>query len=305
MGPTVDTQLVRPGFYPAGGGQFIVRIRPARQLGRLEITERGEIHARRVRALVANLPRQIAERECRTIARKTGWDEGCFAVEEVRGSRGPGNVVLIELESEHLTEVFTGFGQIGVRAEAVAMRVLDEARAYLAAGVPVGKYLADQLLLPLGIGAHLARGAASSARWPFRSTPRRTWRFYTASSNSMPTSNKPAGTILWCVSAKAPGQVSPARRVDIRLPCLYANNIWGPLTNRWCLRAGASGLPGGGKERLFHKTYLPCSAPPAVRVLRLLSTRDCRMVLAVCLLLALAVGLVFGQYSPSWLRQLR
>ena len=158
MGPTVDTQLVRPGFYPAGGGQFIVRIQPARQLGRLEITERGEIHARHVRALVANLPRQIAERECRTIAQKTGWDEGCFAVDEVRGSRGPGNVVLIELESEHLTEVFTGFGQIGVRAEAVAMRVLDEARAYLAAGVPVGKYLADQLLLPLGIGAHFGSG---------------------------------------------------------------------------------------------------------------------------------------------------
>jgi RNA 3'-terminal phosphate cyclase (ATP) len=158
MGPMVEVQLVRPGFYPAGGGQFTVRIRPTRQLGRLELTERGEIRARRVRALVANLPRQIAEREWNAIAQKTGWDEGCFSVEEVHDSRGPGNVVLIELESEHLTEVFTGFGQIGVRAEAVAMRVLDEARAYLAAGVPAGRYLADQLLLPLGIGAHFGAG---------------------------------------------------------------------------------------------------------------------------------------------------
>ena len=158
MGPTVEVELVRPGFYPAGGGQFTVRIRPTRQLGRLELTERGEIRARRVRALVANLPRQIAEREWNAIARKTGWDEGCFSLEEVPDSRGPGNIVLIELESEHLTEVFTGFGQIGVRAEAVAMRVLDEARAYLAAGVPAGKYLADQLLLPLGIGAHFGAG---------------------------------------------------------------------------------------------------------------------------------------------------
>lgn len=158
MGPQVDVQPIRPGFYPAGGGQFIVRIQPDRQLGRLEIMERGEIRARRIRALVANLPRKIAERECEAIAKKTGWDEECFTTEEVRGSRGPGNIVLIELESENLTEVFTGFGEINVRAETVAMRVLDEARAYLAAGVPVGKHLADQLMLPLGIGAHLGSG---------------------------------------------------------------------------------------------------------------------------------------------------
>ncbi len=69
--------------------------------------------------------------------------------------------MLIELESEHVTEVFTGFGQIGVRAETVALRALDEALAYLAAGVPVGKHLADQLLLPLGIGAHFGTGGGS------------------------------------------------------------------------------------------------------------------------------------------------
>lgn len=161
MGPTVEARLIRPGFYPAGGGQFTVRIRPARQLGRLELLERGEIRTRRVRALVANLSRRIAERERESIAKKTRWEEACFSIEEMHNSRGPGNVVLIELESESLTEVFTGFGQINVPAEAVAMRVLDEARDYLAAGVPVGKHLADQLLLPLGIGAHLGTGGGT------------------------------------------------------------------------------------------------------------------------------------------------
>ena len=158
---SIDPMSIRPGFYPAGGGRFAVRIAPTRQLGRLEIMERGEIRARRVTALVANLPEHIGRRECRIIAEKTGWSEGSFMVEMVENSRGPGNVVLIELESENLTEVFTGFGQIGVRAEAVAAHVLDEARAYLAAGVPVGKYLADQLLLPLGIGAHFGTGGGA------------------------------------------------------------------------------------------------------------------------------------------------
>jgi RNA 3'-terminal phosphate cyclase (ATP) len=69
--------------------------------------------------------------------------------------------VLVAIESEHLTEVFTGFGQIGVRAETVATRVLNEVERYLAAGVPVGEHLADQLMLPLGIGAHFGTGGGA------------------------------------------------------------------------------------------------------------------------------------------------
>lgn len=103
MGPTVQVQLRRHGFYPAGGGQFTVQIRPTQQLGRLELLERGPITARRVRAIVANLPRHIAERECRTIAEKTRWEESCFSIEEVVDSHGPGNLVIIELESENIT----------------------------------------------------------------------------------------------------------------------------------------------------------------------------------------------------------
>jgi RNA 3'-terminal phosphate cyclase (ATP) len=160
LGPTVEAHLVRPGFYPAGGGEFTVHIQPAPQLGRLELLARGEITARRVRALVANLPRHIAERECRTIAQETGWDADCFTVEEIQGARGPGNVVMIELEAEHVTEVFTAFGRLGIRAEDVAKDALCQAEEYLAAGVPVGKHLADQLMLPLGIGAYLGSGGS-------------------------------------------------------------------------------------------------------------------------------------------------
>ena len=158
LGPRVEVQIVRPGFYPAGGGKFTVHVQPAKQLGRLELLDRGEIVARRVRAIVARLPRHIAERECRTIAQEPGWDEALFTIDEVKDSRGPGNAVMIELEAEHLTEVFTAFGQLGVRAEDVAQEALRQAEEYLAAGVPVGKYLADQLMLPLGVGAYRGPG---------------------------------------------------------------------------------------------------------------------------------------------------
>jgi RNA 3'-terminal phosphate cyclase (ATP) len=61
-------------------------------------------------------------------------------------------VLLIELESDEVCEVFTGFGERGVRAELVADRVVEEVRAYLTSGTPIGPYLADQLLLPLALG---------------------------------------------------------------------------------------------------------------------------------------------------------
>ena len=161
LGPKVELRLIRPGFYPAGGGEFTVRIQPARQLGRLELLDRGPIRARRVRAMVAHLPSHIAERECRTIAQAPGWSETPQEINDVRNCRGPGNAVMIELESEHLTEVFTGFGRLGVRAEDVAREALREAEEYLEARVPVGKHLADQLMLPLGIGASLGMGGGA------------------------------------------------------------------------------------------------------------------------------------------------
>ena len=43
-------------------------------------------------------------------------------------------------------------------AEKVANNVVRQVRRYCKSDVPVGEYLADQLLLPLGIGAHLGSG---------------------------------------------------------------------------------------------------------------------------------------------------
>lgn len=157
MGPQFKCAFRQYGFYPAGGGEFTISLQPSPTLERLDLLERGELLRCGVRTLVANLPRHIAERECATIARESGWDESCFQVEEV-ASAGPGNVVMIELEFANITEVFAAVGEKGVKAEAVAARVWGEARAYLESGVPVDEHLADQLLLPLGLSAWRDQG---------------------------------------------------------------------------------------------------------------------------------------------------
>ena len=151
MGPKVEARLMRPGFYPAGGGAFTVGIEPAVRLAGLELLERGEVVEGRATAMVSRVPRNVAERELAVIGGLLEWSPDRLRVEENTSSPGPGNVVSVEVESELITEMFTGFGQRGVKAEAVAKGVVREVRRYLEAGVPVGEHLADQLLLPLAL----------------------------------------------------------------------------------------------------------------------------------------------------------
>jgi RNA 3'-terminal phosphate cyclase (ATP) len=150
MGPEITSLLVRHGFYPAGGGSFKVAIDPVEKFSPVELFVRGPVGKRRARAIVANLPAAIARRELAVLAVRLDLT-GDECSEERVSSPGPGNVVLVEIGSEHVTEIFTGYGQKGVPAETVAERAADEAIRYLASGVPVGPYLADQLLVPAAI----------------------------------------------------------------------------------------------------------------------------------------------------------
>jgi RNA 3'-terminal phosphate cyclase (ATP) len=110
------------------------------------------VRARKATAVVALLPRSIAERELKTVRERLGWEASTCRIESIDRAVGPGNVVSVEVESEQVTELFTGFGERGVSAERVGAGVADEAAEYLAAGVPVGCHLADQLLLPMALG---------------------------------------------------------------------------------------------------------------------------------------------------------
>ncbi len=151
MGPTITAGLERPGFYPAGGGRFTVNITPLERLRPLEILERGELVRRQARAIVSGLPLSIAERELKVAGRKLGWSDNELVAESVDRPVGPGNAIMLEVASTNVTEVFTGFGRLNVAAESVAHEAIKELRRYLAADVPVGRYLADQLLVPMAI----------------------------------------------------------------------------------------------------------------------------------------------------------
>jgi RNA 3'-terminal phosphate cyclase (ATP) len=152
MGPAVDAQLISPGFYPAGGGELVVAIQPSNELKYLDLVERGEAVNTRVVAQVANLSANIARKEARVIAKKLELTNESIEIEEMENSIGPGNVVSVFVESDQVTEVITGFGEKGVSAEKVGKRAANDVASYLESGAAVGRYLADQLLIPMALG---------------------------------------------------------------------------------------------------------------------------------------------------------
>lgn len=152
MGARVALTLTTHGFYPAGGGVWSATISPIEQLSRLELRERGDVRATRAVALVAQLSGAVAVRELDVLVAKLGWERSAGRPHVVRPAHGPGNALVATIESEHATEVFTGFGERGVSAERVAEDVAAEITRYLRSGAAVGEHLADQLLLPMALG---------------------------------------------------------------------------------------------------------------------------------------------------------
>ncbi|MEO0322081.1 MAG: RNA 3'-terminal phosphate cyclase [Myxococcota bacterium] len=150
--PGLATWIDGYGFYPAGGGCLQLTVSPWEAPVPLVLEQAGAEPSLRAWALVAGeVPKHVAARELRALRDALPLTKADCAPRSVP-SPGPGNVLQVLLDGAS-PELFTSFGSKGVRAEVVASRLAAEVRAHLGRGVPVGEYLADQLLLPLALGA--------------------------------------------------------------------------------------------------------------------------------------------------------
>jgi len=150
--------LIRPGFFPAGGGRITVDIQP-RQENTQHIIElckpvkKPQIHAR---IYSAKLPPHIARRQHKLLL-QSGLDIQDIEQIEVTDSAGPGNCVIIRLCSSDRTTVFTAFGMRGKPSQEVINEVVTLTRNFLTSGAAVDRFLADQLLIYMAMGCHFAK----------------------------------------------------------------------------------------------------------------------------------------------------
>ncbi len=152
MGAGVSLTLVRHGFFPRGGGLIEVQITPVNRLRPIELLERGAQRRAYAESYIAGIPLHVAERELAVVGRSLSWTPEQLFVRAISSEMGPGNALVLTLEYERITEVFTSFGERGRSAERVAEQAVRETLQYLAHSAPVGTHLADQLLLPMSLG---------------------------------------------------------------------------------------------------------------------------------------------------------
>lgn len=148
MGLEAEFILQRWGFYPQGGGEVELRIRPVRpplQGGRWLAAPRAEDF--RALSATANLGEGINKRQAETLRRLLPF---LAQVEQVQAP-SPGRGTFVWLWAAQAG--FSALGAKGKPAEQVASEAAGELQQFLASGAAVDRHLADQLLLYAALAA--------------------------------------------------------------------------------------------------------------------------------------------------------
>jgi RNA 3'-terminal phosphate cyclase (ATP) len=158
LGCHATLEISRHGFYPAGGGEIVARIRGRMahdhrgSLDPLGSLERGELRGVMGRAITAKLPEHVGRRLSESALRLLG-EAGVSAhvVHETVEATSPGAGVFLSAEYEHSRAGFGAHGARGVPAEEVAARAVHALLAHRACGAAFDEHLGDQLVLPLAL----------------------------------------------------------------------------------------------------------------------------------------------------------
>jgi RNA 3'-phosphate cyclase len=170
MGANVELTLLRRGYYPRGGGELMVAVRPGRLQG-LCIETPGTVQEIHGLAHVSNLPAHIVERMQHT-ARQMLADMARVAIEpQILGrdqAIGQGGAIVLWARTAHTLLGGCEVAQRGVPAERIAKTAAQALREEITAGATLDIHASDQILiygaLARGPSCFLARTLSSHAQ---------------------------------------------------------------------------------------------------------------------------------------------
>ncbi len=150
VGIRVELEMVRPGFYPRGGGEIRAVIHPCLRVSGLSLLTCPELTTAGGFSAIADLPESVGRRQARrlSVRLKSEGVESHIPVEQWQAA-SPGSVAAVIFRQAPVPPLFFGLGERGKPAESVADDAADEAVAFRDAKAPVDPHSADQLLLPL------------------------------------------------------------------------------------------------------------------------------------------------------------
>lgn len=150
LGIRIELEMVRPGFYPRGGGEIRAVIHPCSRVNSIHLTTCPELTTAGGFSAIAELPESVGKRQARRLSArmKSEGIEPHIPVEEWTAAN-PGSVAAVIFRQAPVPPLFFGLGERGKPSESVADDAADEAIAFRDSGCPVDPHSADQLVLPL------------------------------------------------------------------------------------------------------------------------------------------------------------
>ncbi|HEY1122972.1 MAG TPA: RNA 3'-terminal phosphate cyclase, partial [Haloferula sp.] len=148
-GVDASISLETAGFAPAGGGTITATIHPCDKLAPLDLSSRPASTGSRIRVLTRHLPLSIAGRMLDAALAVHPCKDA--TVESFEPGPGAGICCFVESEFDGLRELTSAFGEHGIGAEKIGHRAAKLMQDFLGCGAPVGRCLADQLLLPMAL----------------------------------------------------------------------------------------------------------------------------------------------------------
>jgi RNA 3'-terminal phosphate cyclase (ATP) len=154
----VMLKLDQAGFYPQGGGRISSIIRPANQINSIDLRRRSHLLAIQGTSGVANLSRNIAERQKQQAIRRLKNICNNIHIRSI-SIQSPGKGTFITLRAIFDSPYkgyqpaccYIGLGELGKPAERVADDAVEQVLSFLSTDAAIDSYLTDQLLLPLAL----------------------------------------------------------------------------------------------------------------------------------------------------------
>jgi len=144
-------ELVRAGFYPAGGGEALMEVdglSAREEVAPLRLASRGGLkYVDGVAAVSRSLPEHIVERQHRQVLGRLAQAGHRASIEQLAwDSHSPGTVVFLRAVFDRSVAGFFALGPRGKPAEQVADEAVDGLLAFIESDAVVDAHAADQLL---------------------------------------------------------------------------------------------------------------------------------------------------------------
>ena len=156
LGLNLSYSEISPGFFPAGGGEAEVTVRPAVVLQALKAEDAFRPRRVGVEVVCSNLPVHLAEQAMQGALDRLSL-HGLAAEGKLRRARGgKGQALLVWAGDGRLRVGFSTLGKRGGRPEALALEAVEALVHFLNSGAALPSGLAARMLLSLACASGLS-----------------------------------------------------------------------------------------------------------------------------------------------------